>query len=98
MNLIIKSVNQCDEQILKRSTYLCLNKILFKLEFRRVNYSLEIQIKEILTMLLFNITHFNDVVFHYYFGLIVRKVLTQYEIGSDAPVIEELQEVFSYSD
>jgi hypothetical protein len=90
---IIKIFNEKDANFLKRASYLSLNKILVKLDFRKLEYTLEEDIKEIMAMLIVNNTEFLDVVHKYYATLIIRKIILLYSIPHDSEVFEELLEV-----
>jgi len=67
---------------------------LVKLDFRKLNYSLDSDVKEIMTMLIMNNTEFNDVIYQYYATLIIRKIVVLFEISPQSQIFEELLEVF----
>lgn len=78
---------------MKRSSYINLNKILVKLDFRKLEMKLEDDIKEIFEMLIRNNTEVADTLYHYYATLIIRKIVLLYEISSESPVFDHLLEV-----
>ena len=91
--MIVRIFNEKDTTFLKRSSYLSLNKILVKLDFKKLEYSLDEDIKEIMNMLIINNTEFLDVVHKYYATLIIRKIILMYDIPPTSQVFEELLEV-----
>ena len=70
-----------------------LNKILIKLDFKKLEYKLEDEIKEMMSMLIVNNTEYHDVIHEYFATLIFRKILLMYEIPPDSQAFEELLEV-----
>jgi len=92
VKIILNIYNSKDTNFLRRSSYLCFNKILVKLDFRKLNYSLDSDIKEIMTMLILNNTEFNDVIYQYYATLIIRKIVVLFEIQPNSQIFEELLE------
>lgn len=92
ISIIISTFNRMQTPFLKRSSYLNLNKILVKLDCRRVDYKIETQVLDIMTMLMMNSTEYKDTIHKYYATLIVRKLILYYDITSNQNIIEELLE------
>ena len=85
--MIVKIINSNHEnKFMKKSTYLCLLKILVKLDFKKVEYSLDDDIKNIMVMLTMSHTDFGDPIYQYNSTLIIRKMILQYDILSTSPI------------
>jgi hypothetical protein len=93
VSIIIKTYITKETTFLKRSNYINLNKVLVKLDFRKLDFKIDDQITDIMSMLLVNCTEYNDVAHNYYATLIVRKLILLYEMPANSRPFEDLLEV-----